>query len=111
MINRFIILSLGLLGFLFSTCQAHRGIAAENHETDSLLRYNFRILDSVANAAPHDTIYYCCIAPIYFMELNTKLQSDAPTTFVGKMYFTRNNLIAWHNWYNNHRRRKNSSLH
>ena len=103
---KFITLNLGLFGILLSSCKAQKGIIPINHETDSLFIKNFRVLDSVANASPHDTIYYCCIAPINFMELSTNLDADAPGTFVGKMYFTRKNLIAWHNWYNKHRRRK-----
>jgi hypothetical protein len=93
---------------VFNSCQAQTSIAktSSSNETDSLFKHYFAILDSAANANNADTIYHCCIGSISFMETNTKIPSDAPGTFAGKFYFTKNNLIKWHAWYEKYRGRK-----
>jgi hypothetical protein len=106
-ICKYPLVCLGLMVLLVSTCKAQKETTRIRQEQDSLFKYYFGILDSVAKANPRDTIYHCCIASTFFMELNTKIPSDAPGTIAGKMYFTKNNLIAWREWYDKHRRRKN----
>ena len=65
--------------------------------------YHFHILDSVKNSKPLDSIFRCCSPSIKFMEDKTEIQSITSGTFIGKVEFTKYDLIRWHEWYNNHK--------
>jgi len=64
----------------------------------SEFNYHFRILDSAAKTALSDTIT-CCYSSIYFMETYTKINGEAFVTYFGQFYFTKKDLLKWHNWY------------
>jgi hypothetical protein len=63
-------------------------------------QYHFNVLDSVAFLNKSDTIA-CCFNSIYFMETNTKINGEISGNYFGKLFFTKNDLLKWHAWYNN----------
>ena len=70
-----------------------------NQLANSEFVHYFSILDSAAAEVKSDTIVHCCIGPIAFMETSTKIPASSHGGFTGKMYFTKNDLKRWHEWY------------
>jgi hypothetical protein len=60
---------------------------------------HLKILDSVVEKNPNDTIYTCCSESIDFMEKTTGIDGHADGTTLGKLFFSRNDFIKWRTWY------------
>lgn len=97
--------------FVFTTCCQSRHTSASiisskevgyKYVYDSTFEYHFHILDSVRNSNPLDSIYTCCSPTIKFMEDRTGIESATDGTFIGKIKFTKYDLIKWHEWYSDH---------
>jgi len=61
-------------------------------------RYYFKILDSAANTVSGDTIE-CCHNATWFMEENTKIESEGDKGYAGNESFTQRDLRRWHHWF------------
>jgi|SRR5215204_7121638 len=72
-----------------------------NTKTSESFEYHFRILDSVVQRHPLDTLYQCCTPSIDFMEDKTEIEPSSPDDFFGRMYFTKKDWEKWHNWHRN----------
>lgn len=77
------------------------GLMSQKNDTNvkRCFEYHFRILDSVNVSSTTDTIH-CCYESIIFMESKTKIKSSAFVTFFGVFSFRKEDLIKWHDWYN-----------
>jgi hypothetical protein len=59
----------------------------------------FKKLDSIVQANPTDTIFYCSPYLIRNVEKITKLDAtEAGASFVGKIFFTMGNYRRWDEW-------------
>ncbi len=67
----------------------------------ALFIYHFKILDSVVNSNPNDTIYGgSCFRSILFMVKNTKIEVTADVSgIMGRTNFNRSDWVNWHEWY------------
>lgn len=64
----------------------------ESPTTKTLLdsfEHHFKILDSVVQQQPLDTLYRCCASSIDFMEEKTEIEPSSPGDFSGRSYFTK----------------------
>jgi hypothetical protein len=60
----------------------------------------FEQLDSVVNANKGDSIFYSSPYLIKKLEAITKIKAtDKGGSYVGKLYFTKENYEKWHEWY------------
>jgi hypothetical protein len=104
-----ILFCLMLLTFVsFCNQSRHAGISDKNagykkisYECiyDSTFEYHFRILDSISNASPNDSVYECCTPTIKFMEDKTKIEASTDGTFLGRLAFSKRDLQKWHEWH------------
>ena len=100
-------LSFLLLGGLSFCNQSKRTATVVNRYEciyDSTFEYHFGILDSVSNSYLSDTIYPCCSPTIKFMEDKTGIESLTDGTYIGKIKFTKFDLLRWHQWYESHKK-------
>ncbi|MDO6434467.1 hypothetical protein Q4E93_27900 [Flavitalea sp. BT771] len=93
---KYIIVLIFLCPSLRSNAQTGTGL--NNDSLDLLFKHHFRILDS---AILKKTVsrYYCCTAQINFMENRTRIISSSEKSFMGKLSFTIQDVIKWHQWY------------
>ena len=76
----------------------------ESPTTKTLLdsfELHFKILDSVVQQHPADTLYRCCSLSIFFMEEKTEIEASSPGDFIGRRYFTKKDWEKWYEWYRN----------
>jgi len=99
-INFFSLLVIIIICFgCYRKASSNGSINPNKQLADSEFVQYFRVLDSAAAEVKSDTIVHCCIGPIAFMEINTKIPASSPGGFTGKMFFTKNDLKRWHEWY------------
>jgi hypothetical protein len=61
---------------------------------------HFKILDSVVALHPSDTIYGGgCFQSILFMVKNTKIEVSTDIGGLGRITFSKTDLLNWHDWY------------
>jgi hypothetical protein len=65
------------------------------------IKYHLRILDSAALANLSDTVCVCCSASIEYLELKSGIKANYETTFVGRLFFSKQTLYLWNQWYSN----------
>lgn len=74
---------------------------------DSIFQYHFRILDSAAKSPPRDTMYHCCYNSANFMVENTGIDADVEYDYGGATGFKKEDLVKWHEWYDEKYGKKN----
>lgn len=62
----------------------------------------FKKIDADVAMAPTDTVFYCCTPQIHFMEKYTGIKSRSEYTSFGKLWFHKEDWVAWHKWYSDH---------
>jgi hypothetical protein len=72
--------------------------STDAQKIDSVFAYNFSLLDSFMKNEETETGHATNQAMI-FMEKITGIKSDGIMTYVGKLTFSKENLVAWHKWY------------
>ena len=67
----------------------------------ALFVHHFKILDSIVNSNPNDTVYGgSCFRSILFMVKNTKIEVTADVSgIMGRTKFNRSDWLQWHEWY------------
>lgn len=60
--------------------------------------YHLRILDSAVRTVP-DTLIHCCSISVDFVEGVSKIEATSNRSFVGRMFFTKQDLEKWHKWF------------
>jgi hypothetical protein len=63
---------------------------------------HFNVLDSAAKSSSGDSIY-CCTFSIKFMETNTGVNAHSDGNYIGKLFFIKDDLRKWHEWYNSNK--------
>ncbi len=66
---------------------------------DSVFTYHLKVLDSVANAHPRDTLYKCCFSSVNFIEAKTGIEANVDGDYFGAIGFTKKDLRNWQDWY------------
>ena len=70
-------------------------------------KHHFKILDSIVQQHPLDTLYKCCTSSIPqcctpsidFMDEKTEIEPSSHANFMGRLYFTKKDWEKWHEWY------------
>lgn len=75
------------------------GCLTKSGKKKVLLERHLRILDSVVNENPTDTIYRCCMQSIYFIVKATKIEVSTDGTTLGRISFSKADWLKWHAWY------------
>lgn len=97
------VLFIVLILLCFSNCTIFK--RSPNGKLGKRFSYHFNVLDSVVNANPAGEVYYNCPMQLTFMEEYTGIPSDGEGTSIGRIWFNKKNLQAWHAWYDNHFRK------
>jgi len=63
---------------------------------------HFHVLDSASKAFSVNQIE-CCGSSAWFMEVQTRIESEGEKGYVGIMSFTKNDLRKWHQWFDNYK--------
>lgn len=78
------------------------GVRPQNKE----FIYHLNKLDSASMLFEGDTVF-CCPSSISFMVKNTQIYVGAPGTYLGYLYFTRQELARWHEYYDSNKHKLN----
>ena len=87
---------------LFSCTNSKTQKFLKKGSSDTLLYQQYvnhlRILDSAAHTFP-DTVIHCCAKSVDFLEKISGIPATSNCSFVGRMFFTKDNLKRWHEWF------------
>ena len=66
---------------------------------DSLLIHHMKVLDSVVSRKRKDTVYFCCISSIDYLQKVSKIGASTDGTLIGRMSFTKGDWQKWKDWF------------
>ena len=84
-------------------CNGQQSTMAKNNNLDSVFKYNYTILDSIAKGNPLDTSAACKNA-IELMEKTTGIKASKDGNYFGAILFTQKDLEKWKEWYDKNKK-------
>jgi hypothetical protein len=87
-----------------ATCaqKSTTALSSNVDKIDSTFNIHFKILDTYISDPSSDSSGRR-MTSIHLLEATTGIKSSGPFTYIGRTSFNRENLEAWHKWYNKNR--------